>query len=91
MPEPRIVEIQDITTLYSASEAKATAQTAIEEIDNQAAAKLINYTSNTGETCAVWQRPMTDELRKTLEGANYKVRQIVRCANPGRLFTISWK
>lgn len=84
-----IINIDDINTLYSASESKTLAETAIFEQDKAAIARLINYAVSTGEISAIWQHPMTTALKSFVEAQGYVVTEIPS-APAGRLWNIAW-
>lgn len=68
-----LIPKEEMATLKSAAEVKEIADKAIELQDIASAAHLINEAANTGQHMAVWGHPLTDELRKALEGQGYKV------------------
>lgn len=82
---------EDMATLISASEAKTVASTAKSELEEMSVAHCINEAANTGETRAVYCRPMSDEMKTKLEGQGYKVLQPYPLAKHGDEYIISWK
>ena len=82
---------KDIETLRSAEEARNEADLALETSERQQAAVLINYASECGEYEALWQRPMSDELKAYLEGQGYTVTPWRHVAVEGDIWLISWK
>ena len=84
--------IEDINVLPDASEANTIAHDAVLNLDKLAAAHIINSAPDTGENRALWQRPMSDELKQYLEAAGYVVDPVVsHIARPGSMTLISWK
>lgn len=62
-----------------------TADTAIEKSDVSIAHVLINTASRVGQHSIPWMRPMSDALKKYLEGNNYKIEDDKDCAIPGAI------
>lgn len=84
--------IENIDTLNPASTSATTAKTAVHELDKLAAAHLINAAVDCGQTCIIWQRPMTDVLRQKLEGQGYTITPIEKhIARPGSMYLIEWE
>lgn len=83
-----LIPMSDLTTLISASAAKAVADSAVLEHEKQSAAALINNAANTGAHSAVWQHPMSDELRQILEGQGYKIITLNNIADPTKSYRI---
>ena len=73
----KLIPKEEMNILKSASEVKAIADKAIELQDEASAAYIINEAANTGCHMAIWRHPLSDELKKTLEGQGYKV---TKCA-----------
>lgn len=83
-----LIPISEISILKSASEVKAVADEAIEIQERNAAARLINLAANAGQHVAIWEHPMTETLRSTLEGQGYKITRQRHAANPDFLYRI---
>ena len=69
----KLIPIDEMDVLKSASEVKTVADAALQLQDEASAAHLINEAANTGQHMALWRRPMSDALKQTLEGQGYKV------------------
>lgn len=69
-----LVNKDEMTTLRSASDSRATAQTAEKEIQLQAIAYAINNAANTGLFEALYQSPLLPGVKEELEGKGYVVR-----------------
>lgn len=83
-----LIPMSDLTTLISASAAKAVADTAVFEHEKQSVAALINNAANTGCHEAIWQHPMSDELKTLLESQGYKVVTLTQIADPTKSYRI---
>lgn len=77
-----LIPIDEMTTLKSASEVKAVADEALKIQEQQAAAALINQAANAGAHSVIWNRPMSDELEKTLTAQGYKILKNLHAADP---------
>ena len=64
---------------------KETANTAIDDSDISIAHVLINAASRVGQHSISWTRPMTDSLRKHLEGNQYTIEDDKNCVVPGSI------
>ena len=82
--------IADIGAMNSASASKGTDEGAIENLDKLALAHRINEAVDAGQDCLFWQRPLTDELVKYLEGEGYTVNPYKNSAHPDALYLIGW-
>lgn len=71
-----LVPKDQMTILRSASEAKATAQSAEDEIQLQAVAYAINNASNTGQYEVVFQEKLRDATKSELEAKGYTIKYI---------------
>lgn len=80
---------EEISILQAASKAKEVASTANIEHEKAAIARLINLAANTGETRAIWELPICDELKIILEGQGYKVTRKPQTASKN-LYEIDW-
>ena len=69
----QLIPKEEMAVLKSAAEVKQVADEAIELQDIASAAYIINEAANTGSHIAIWRHPVSDELRKTLEGQGYKI------------------
>lgn len=84
--------IENIDTLNSASTSASIAESAVDKLDELAAAHLINAAVDCGQTCIIWQRPMTDALWQELEGQGYTITPIEKhIARPGSMYLIEWE
>lgn len=84
--------IENIDTLNSASTSASIAESAVDKLDELAAAHLINAAVDCGQKCIVWQRPMTEALESYLVGEGYIITPInTRIARPGSMYLIEWE
>lgn len=81
---------EDIDTLKSSSEAASKADDIIENSDITACAMLINTSANAGQHSALWQHPMSDELRSALESNGYEIEELRHVAKHDELWVIKW-
>lgn len=77
-----LIPIDEITTLKSASEVKAVADEALKIHEEQTVAALINQAANSGQHSVIWNRPMSEELEKTLKAQGYKILKNMHAADP---------
>lgn len=79
--------------LQSASDVAAVSESAINDSEEIAVAKLINSSANTGQTAVLYNHALTDETISTLEGQGYTVKQrpAAFCADPRYQYIISWE
>lgn len=82
---------ENMTTLYSAADSKAVADTAVEDLERMQIAHCINEAANTGGYEAYYSREISATLLAELEQNNYKVIQPNPIAKPGDVSIISWK
>lgn len=68
-----MIKPENLSTLLPASEAAAVADAAIDEQEEGAVARAINYNANTGETCTEWTSGLSDKMKAKLESKKYKV------------------
>lgn len=68
-----LIPTDELSTLKSASDVKEVADAAVKIHEEQSVARLINLAANTGEHQAIWEHPLSPELKKVLEGQGYKV------------------
>lgn len=85
-----LVDKDHMTELRPASDALATAQTAEDEIQLKAVAFAINSASNTGQTRILFQDPLRDATKSTLESNGYEIKEYEGARPEGRV-VISWK
>lgn len=71
-----LVEKDDMTTLRSASDSYATAQTAKDDVQMKAIAYAINAAANTGETRVEFQEFISEKNWQALEDKGYIIRYI---------------
>lgn len=71
-----LVKREDMTTLRPASEAKATAATAEDDLQIQSIAYLINEAANTGLYRVVYQQHLRENVKKTLESNGYTIKYV---------------
>lgn len=69
-----LVNKDEMIKLRSASDSRATAQTAEKDIQLQAIAYAINTAANTGLFSTIYQSPLLDGVKEELEGKGYVVR-----------------
>lgn len=69
-----LVEKDDMTTLRSASDSRATADTAERDIQLKAIAYAINSAANTGEKRVIFQEKLVDGVKEELESKGYILR-----------------
>ena len=85
-----LVERDKMTTLLDASQAKAVASTALDEIQLKAVAYAINSAANSGETCVEFKEAMREATLDALKAKQYTVKDIGK-AKPSDIKLISWK
>lgn len=83
-----LIPIEEISNLKSASEVKSVADTALDIIEEQQVAKLINIAANAGQHSAMWQHDMSDELKTKLESMGYTVYKKSNAAIPNHIWYI---
>ena len=81
----------EMNTLISASQAKAIAEIALEELEKMSIAACINSAANTGLTEATYAKPISATLLQTLSDEGYTVTSPSPIARPGDVSIISWK
>lgn len=87
-----LVPKDEMTTLRSASDSRATAQSAEKDIQLQAIAYAINTAANTGLTETMFQSKLLDGVKDELEGKGYTVRFVDNNSYDREHHTlISWK
>ena len=79
--------------LQSASDVKFVSDTAVEESEEVAVAKLINSSANTGQTAVLYNHALTEDTISVLESQGYTVNQrpATFCADPKYQYIISWE
>lgn len=83
-----LIPASDMTTLIAASAAKAVADSAIEDLEQQSMAYCINSAANTGEHFTAWDKPISPALKTLLEGQGYTVTKNPCSANPDMSYII---
>ena len=68
-----LIEIGKLNELVSASSAKSTSDSAVDDINLQQVAYAINSAANTGQTEVVVMTPLTDNTLTQLEANGYTV------------------
>lgn len=81
----------DMTTLKSAAEVKAIAETAVSELEEMSVAHCINEAANTGAYTAVYSKPISAALRTKLASQGYTLSDPAPIAKSGDVTNISWK
>jgi hypothetical protein len=71
-----LVKREDMATLRPASEAKATAATAEDDLQIQSIAYLINEAANTGLCRVIYQQHLRENVKKTLESNGYTIKYV---------------
>ena len=84
------IKPEDMTTLQTAATVKATASTALSELEEMSVAHLINEAANCGQTSVVCSRPISAALRTKLEGQGYTLSSPLPIARVGDETIISW-
>lgn len=82
---------ENMTTLYSAADSKAVANTAVEDLERMQIAHCINEAANTGGYEAYYNKQISVTLLAELEANNYTIIQPSPIAKPGDVSIISWK
>lgn len=87
-----LVPREEMTTLRSASDSRATAQSAEKDVQLMAVAHLINQAANTGEYQVIFQTKFVDGVKEELESKGYTVRFVDNNAYDMQHHAlISWK
>lgn len=82
---------EELNTLHSAEQVKSVSEASFEIQERSAVARLINLAANTGEKTALWNHPLSVNLKKELESQGYKVIQPDRVAKENTVWQISWE
>ena len=81
-----LIAQKDMTTLYSASEVRTVADSAVDDINLSRIAAKINEAANTGETKIHWMDKIEKTVLETLKSKGYTVEKY----DLG-YYRISWK
>ena len=82
---------EELNTLHSAAQVKVVSEAAFEIQQRNSIARLINLAANVGEKSAIWNHPITDSIKKELEGQGYELTQPKRVAKDSVMWQISWE
>ena len=85
-----LVDKDEMTTLRTAAESKATAETAEKDIQLKAIAYAINNAANCGQSNVIFQERIMDENIEELEGKGYTVRRDRLVSSTERSTLIDW-
>lgn len=85
-----LIPVEDISKLIPAVELKKVSDTAQLEQEKSQVARLVNLAANTGETRAIWNHYLSDELKSYLESEGYKVTFENSAADPSKVWVIDW-
>ena len=85
-----LVDKDDMTKLRTASESRATAETAEDDVQLKAVAFAINSAANTGQLRVVFQEPLRENVVSQLKGSGYTI-QYISAAKENQQSLISWK
>lgn len=83
-----LIPISEISVLRPASEVKAVADEAMQIIEKESIARLINIAANSGQHSAIWEHPMSAEVKTLVEGQGYRVTRVPRAADPNVMWMI---
>ena len=86
-----LVDKDDMTTLFPASDSKATAQSAEDDIQLKAVAFAINSAANTGQLRVIFQEEIRPNVKTQLENNGYKLDPVPGTAKADSQTVISWK
>lgn len=79
-----------LNILQSASNVKAVADTALDDQELAAVAVEINTAANTGELSITCCRSLRNATILTLEGQNYKLKDLTSPGHQNKTYKISW-
>ncbi len=85
-----LVDKNDMTTLRPASDSKATAETAEQDIQLKALAYAINNAANCGQTNVIFQERILDANIAELKSKGYTIRQDRFVSSTERSTLIEW-
>lgn len=85
------INLTDLTTLKSAEDLEVVYTNADRDMILKSLAYTINSAANCGQSEVYWQHELPDDVKSILEGKHYRCAKILTCANPGRLWVISWR
>lgn len=85
-----LIQPQDMTTLYDASYLLQVSEGADLEHEIMTIAALCNNAANTGETRAIWDKPISPAAKAKLEEKGYTVSVIPNSAIKNSMYTIMW-
>lgn len=91
MAQPQLVPVDELNQLHSAASIKEVSDNATEIHLLQRAAYAINNAANTGEYSAIYQGPMTDTLKSTLESEGYTLTSVDTACTSAPTTKISWR
>lgn len=82
---------EELNTLHTATEVKTLSDKASEIHEVNAVARLINLAANSGQSSAVWNHPISESLKATLESNGYEVKCPKHAVSSNRSWIISWE
>lgn len=85
-----LIPKEEISELKPASDVRSTALEASKIHEKESVARLINLAANTGELRAIWEHPLSDDLKSELESQGYHVSKKTVAANPNFMYIIEW-
>lgn len=83
-----LIPASDMNVLIAASAAKAVADSALADLEQQSMAYCINSAANTGEHFTAWDKPISSALLSVLEGQGYTVTRNPNSADPSMSYII---
>lgn len=86
-----LVDKDDMTTLFPASDSKATAQSAEDDIQLKAVAFAINSAANTGQLRVIFQEEIRPNVKTQLKSNGYELDSVPGTAKADGQTVISWK
>lgn len=85
----KLIPMDKLTTLQSASAVKAVADEALKIHEEQSVAALINQAANAGQHSVTCNHILSEEIKKTLKAQGYKLTKDNRAADPDRAWVIA--
>ena len=88
-----LIPENEYAILLSESDVKSVSDDALKDSQEAAIAKLINSSANTGQTCVLYNHPISDDVIQVLESDGYTVKQRSKylTSSPEWQYLISWE
>lgn len=77
-----LIPMDEMNQLIAATAAKTVADSALQDLEEQSVAYVINAAANTGSHLAVWEHSLSETTISTLEGQGYTVLQDTKTVYP---------